>query len=615
MERQAANDDDERLAATLRENVQLGRRVDELEKALHHAYATAADERHHAAQRHAALADKALALKGDADEWSAQSATHADALDALKSEHAAQREQWAAELAAATRDFESMRGQLVQPADLEAMRVRLVADAEAPLRARGAELEAELEAARRERSSAVRDADKRRADLEAARVEHAAELRAAQAEYDTGLADARAKLEIAQAEARAAADVSERGKRAARDKAEMASRFERMLEELGDLRAENAALRQQRDDFGPEAAVRRGEQNAAERTLAAVRFGLDRRVANLQAELDAAAASHERVHAENLRLQRELRAARVAADDAAHKLSAAALASAAVEPEAKHELGRLRLEMERRQNEAGRREAALLRSRDELATALVGAQSDAAEALARARDEASERVRRVEADAAASRADVARLQAEAAEHAAASRERATALLADAAQCRAELHAAQLERATAADEAARQKRRADEAVDELESAASQARGARKAAADADAKVLALERADGLASAAQERLMEQLAKSAERIDAVRAEARSAQHALVAKVKAAKQTWAKERKALRKSDAERSRQVLALRTRLEQTRAGGGEALGALSAVAESAEQLRGIVKNEEVVHAELREMKRSLLQAAS
>jgi hypothetical protein len=97
------------------------------------------------------------------------------------------------------------------------------------------------------------------------------------------------------------------------------------------------------------------------------------------------------------------------------------------------------------------------------------------------------------------------------------------------------------------------------------------------------------------------------------------------LVAKVKAAKRAWAKERAQLRQAESARARQANALRSELEHVRIRYSVPAGArpsdaarldpaLAAGAPTAlGDFDGLVRDEEAVQAEIAEIKRHLLEA--
>ena len=190
--------------------------------------------------------------------------------------------------------------------------------------------------------------------------------------------------------------------------------------------------------------------------------------------------------------------------------------------------------------------------------------------------------------------------------------------------RAELHGAVLAKEAAVDEAGRQRRRWEEAEARHAALAAEVEGARREAAESGARAMSLQAAEAEAAGRQDKLGMQLEVATRELARVKAESGALQAALVAKVKAAKRAWAKERQLLRQGEAARLRQVQALRAELERWRrgqpAGGG---GGDSAIGEAdpvvvtsarleAHGLDGLVRDEHAVQAEIQQLKLQLLE---
>jgi hypothetical protein len=221
---------DEEYSAALVENVRLEKEVDALKAMVAHMQSSVADERAGFREQWDALSAEALRLKEDHDALHAKAQALEREKEAASAEHAEQRERWSAQLDAASREFESMREQLIPPSELEAMRLRLVEEATAPWRSRAAEMEAELHAARAEAASARREAERHRAAHESLALEHASAMREAEARHETALAEAMAKLDMALVEETGRAEPLERMRRLQRENTELSSKVERMLE-------------------------------------------------------------------------------------------------------------------------------------------------------------------------------------------------------------------------------------------------------------------------------------------------------------------------------------------------------------------------------------------------
>lgn len=616
---------DEEYSAALVENVRLEKEVDALKAMVAHMQSSVADERTGFREQWDALSAEALRLKEDHDALHAKAQALEREKEAASTEHAEQRERWAAQLDAASREFEAMREQLIPASELEAMRLRLVEEATAPWRFRAAEMEAELQAARAEAASARREAEKHRAAHQSLAFEHASALREAEARHETALAEATAKLDMALAEESGRAEPMERIRKLQRENTELSSKVERLLEEVDDLRGENDALRSSRDALAASQARHEGEDRASARLAQAERDSLERRIAHLNGELEVASSANERLHETNLRQEAELRSLRAAVDDAQHALASEQAAHASRAADVTREVEKLRLEMERRHAEAGRREEILARARDEAGSRAATAQREASLELTRARDEAAARIRRLEAERADLQETVAKLQSNAAAAAAVDRDRLQAAQGEVAALKAELHGAVMGKEAAIDEAARHRRRLEEADARLQAAVAELSAARKELASATARMVGLQERESDAAARYDKVAMQLEVATREHARVRAEAGASQMALVAKVKAAKRAWAKERAQLQQAESARARQANALRSELEHMRIRYGVPAGAwpsdmarldpaLAAGAPTAPgDFDGLMRDEEAVQAEIAEIKRHLLEA--
>ena len=187
--------------------------------------------------------------------------------------------------------------------------------------------------------------------------------------------------------------------------------------------------------------------------------------------------------------------------------------------------------------------------------------------------------------------------------------------------RAELHGAVVAKEAAVDEAGRQRRRWEEAEARHAALAAEVEGARREAAESGARAMSLQAAEAEAAGRQDKLGMQLEVATRELARVKAESGALQAALVAKVKAAKRAWAKERQLLRQGEAARLRQVQALRAELERSRrglpAGGGGGDSAADPVVVTSARLEahgldGLVRDEHAVQAEIQQLKRQLLE---
>ena len=269
------------------------------------------------------LSVEALRLK----EESGQARRQHDALAGERSETErefdAQRTRWAAELEHASRQFEDMREQMIPPADLEAMRLRLIEDTEAPWRERCRTMNAELEEARAGLAPLRREVEQHKSALDAATHEHRAQMRELEIKHEIALGEARARADAAGRERGPPTEPTdlERMRRMQRENTEVRVRHEKLMEEIDDLRADNDGLREQREALLQAQAQAQGEARAAAKLAGTERESLQRRAAHLQQELDTANAAHDRLHEGYLRQENEARKLRAGLDDAQHALA------------------------------------------------------------------------------------------------------------------------------------------------------------------------------------------------------------------------------------------------------------------------------------------------------
>ena len=195
------------------------------------------------------------------------------------------------------------------------------------------------------------------------------------------LAEARAKAEAAARERGPSSEPTdlERMRRLQRENTEVKVRQEKLLEEIDDVRNENEALRQARQQLLELQAQAQAESAAAAKLQASERDSLRRRATHLQSELEAAQArvtrlranpsstptpkpspnpnltlaqgEHNRLHEGFLRQENEARTLRAALDEAQHNLMSEQAAGKMRTAEESREAERLKLEMERRHTE------------------------------------------------------------------------------------------------------------------------------------------------------------------------------------------------------------------------------------------------------------------------
>ena len=167
------------------------------------------------------------------------------------------------------------------------------------------------------------------------------------------LAEARAKAEAAARERGPSSEPTdlERMRRLQRENTEVKVRQEKLLEEIDDVRNENEALRQARQQLLELQAQAQAESAAAAKLQASERDSLRRRATHLQSELEAAQGEHNRLHEGFLRQENEARTLRAALDEAQHNLMSEQAAGKMRTAEESREAERLKLEMERRHTE------------------------------------------------------------------------------------------------------------------------------------------------------------------------------------------------------------------------------------------------------------------------
>ena len=276
-----------------------------------------------------------------------------------------------------------------------------------------------------------------------------------------------------------------------------------------------------------------GEAKAEARLALASKESLDRRVSHLQHELDASAATQERLHAGALHNETEMRALRAHLDDAQHALASEKAAGALRLSEAGRELAGLRMDMERRQTEGVRREALLQKSRDELANAAAANEREAQAQVASMRDDEAARVRRLEGERTRLAEQLAAAQSEIAANAAMQRDRADALQGEVAALKAELHGSSLEQRALNEEASRLRRRTDEAEGRLEGVTQELHQARLESSESIASRGRLTEVEAQASVAHEKLQMQLSYVQKEADKAHAAASGEVAALQSKV----------------------------------------------------------------------------------
>ena len=157
-------------------NVSLEKEMDSLRTMLNNV----AEQRDGFRAQMEALSIEALRLKEEGDTARRHSTGLESQRAQMEREYDALRARWSAELEAKSREFEELQAQLVPPRDLEAMRLKLIEETEAPWRERARASEAELERARASAAALKREAEQLKAAHEAASLEHRAQLREVQ---------------------------------------------------------------------------------------------------------------------------------------------------------------------------------------------------------------------------------------------------------------------------------------------------------------------------------------------------------------------------------------------------------------------------------------------------
>ena len=171
-------------------------------------------------------------------------------------------------------------------------------------------------------------------------------------------------------------------------------------------------------------------------------------------------------------------------------------------------MSNLKLELERRQAEALRREAILQKSRDELGSSAAANEREAAAALASARDEEAGRVKRLEAERSRLNDALLVAQSDGAAAAASARDKADSLAGEVAAMKAELHGASIEKRAALEETSRLRRRTEEAEERLTSTMAELHALRLESTETSAHRGRLAEVEASASVAQEKLTLQL-----------------------------------------------------------------------------------------------------------
>ena len=492
-----------------------------------------------------------------------------DQLVATEQSHNEHRAHWAAKIEEAEQSFSQ---DMLTREDLEAMRVQIVEQAEAPWRQRAATLEQELGQAREAAQMHRRDAERARTALESAKLEASAALRESEVRSETQIAELQAKLELIETAPRGgpgSEESAERSRRLQREHAEATVRAQKLLEEVEELRREADGLVNLRSELLAANAGLQGEAKAQQRVAAADKASLDRRCAHLQSELDASAAAQQRMHEAALHAEQEMRSLRAAADDAQHDAANERSAAGLRLAEAQREVSALRMELERRQTESVRREALLQRSRDELAQTAAQNERDASAAIASAREEEASRIKRLEAERVRLNDQLLTAQNDAAAAAAAARDRSDALSGECAALKAEVHSASLEKAAAIEDASRLRRRADEAEERMSAALSELHTLRMESSETFAHKGKIAEVEAAATIAQEKLSMQLAFAQKEATAFKAQRDSDVTALADKLKQVKRIAVKERQASQDGDASRRKQIDTLKREVMRLR----------------------------------------------
>ena len=489
-------------------------------------------------------------------------------LEEVEKEHANQRSRWAA----SAEQAEKEGAEMLTKDDLESMRVQLIEQAEAPWIGRVQVLEAELEAARANADTARREAERSRAGLDAASNEYRATLREADVRHQTAVSELRARIEVLDMGGGGRDDdpaAGERGRQLVREHAEATSRSQKLLEEVEDLRRENDGLLREKQNLLAAAAQAQGEAHAARKLSEADRASATRRTSHLQAQLDTALSSQERMHEEVLRGEAQMRILRGQLDEAHHAKADERSAGELRVAEAVREADRLRVEMDRRAMEALRRETMLQRSRDELASTAAASEREAAMAMQSARDDEAARVKRLESERSKLQEQLVAQTSASAATAALSRDRCDALSGEVAALKAELHGASLEKNTAVEEVGRLRRRTDEAEERMATVygelhalrleSSETAGLRGRAGEAEAE----HRVE------KERLHMQLTYAQKELSSLQASSATEVQEATARARQMKKLAAKEKAAAAHIEASKGRQIEALKREVARLR----------------------------------------------
>jgi len=491
----------------------------------------------------------------------------------VEQSHTAARTQWASKLELAQREFSDM----LSREDLEVMRMQLVEQTEAPWRLRVKSLEADLVAAREEADSHRLAAQRAQSASESKMHEQYAILRESEARFESEVAELRTKLEMNESlkSLHDRSDGIARTRRLQREHAEATTRCQKLIEEVDELRSENNSLLAVRSQLLGAQGAMQGENAAHARLSEAKEASLERRVAHLQHELDAAMATQERLHEAALHAESEVRSLRAQVDDAHHATATEKAGGDLKLAEAHRYVASMRAEVDRRHADALRREATLQKSRDELAQAAAASEREASAALASARDEEAARVKRLEAEKARLSEAIVQVQSDAAAHQVAMRDRADSLQGECAALKAEMHGADVAKRAAIEEAERRRRRTEEAESRLEATLGELHTLRVESTETSVHRGRLAEVEAQAAVTQEKLSMQLAFTQKELASAKAQATHDRKALEAKLKHAKKLHLKQQAAAQENDAMRSRQLEALKREVSRIR-GEREAL---------------------------------------
>ena len=614
-----ASQEDLSAAALLVEKVELEKQLDALQVMLN----TVTEQRDGYRAHVESFSVEALRLKEESNLLHAQNASLAEQLSAMEQEQVEVRTKWSGELDQASRQFEEMRQQLVSPADLEAMRLKMVADAEAPWRDRCEKLEAQVESEREAVRLLRRESEAQRTALEATANERLAEIKHQEARHMVVEAELRARLEalhdVSGGQIRGEPTDEVTGRRTARENTELTARNERLLEEIDELRREADGLRAVREQLLQAQAARDAEDQAADRLRRADKESLERKASHLQNELDAATVAHDRLHERVLRLETDARTLRGQLDDAQHEAATEKGAAKTKVAEVQRDVERLKVEMGRRAMEAARRESVLQASRDELAEQLAKAQRDAMATTARARDEEGGKVKKLEAERQRLLKELASQEAAAAAAAARERDRHEGTLGECAALKAELHGAVIEKVTALEEAERLRRRGAADSERLSAVTSELHALRLEHSGVTVALKRLEEGEAAHVAAQERMQTQLHSAVREAKVAKSKAAADVSELASKLHRTRKQWGREKAAMRLVEDKGARRADSLRRENIRNRAEGeklraerdaarrGATLSMLSAAGELPADLQTLIASDTALADELKQMK--------